>query len=264
MSDLSHPRFKFMEKEVLNEAQMHARKLNAVEIGSGDGQFGNSLYRKINGKIRLFSIDPHTKPDVFAGRYRRESAEKIGLGDRSADVVFGSWFFEYLKDRAKATSEIRRILRPGGKLVLVLHHPSAYDFRFHKKGTKSYEEYGKELERAFKLRDEKRLREITNQETYHPGHTKENKANRDLIELLPQSIKWRGWEILVAKVLEDVERKKLASKNTFENETQIKQWLNRNGFEVEKISELKYIRTGDHLAFNDYGGFGIVARKKSE
>jgi len=43
--------------------------------------------------------------------------EAIPLRDSSVDVVFSSFVFEHIKDRAAAVSEIHRVLRPGGHVV---------------------------------------------------------------------------------------------------------------------------------------------------
>ena len=48
---------------------------------------------------------------------REGGAEAIPAGDNSFDVVFASLSFMYVVDRAAATGEFARVLRPGGRLV---------------------------------------------------------------------------------------------------------------------------------------------------
>jgi SAM-dependent methyltransferase len=50
----------------------------------------------------------------------------LPFGDDDFDVVVGSLCLHYLEDWAGPLAELRRVLRPGGRLVLSVPHPSAY------------------------------------------------------------------------------------------------------------------------------------------
>jgi ubiquinone/menaquinone biosynthesis C-methylase UbiE len=52
------------------------------------------------------------------------------VADASIDIVVASLVFHYLKDWAEPLGELRRVLRPAGKVVLSTHHP-AWDWRNH-------------------------------------------------------------------------------------------------------------------------------------
>jgi SAM-dependent methyltransferase len=62
------------------------------------------------------------------------SAEKIPLPDASFDIVFSNAVLEHVQDVAAAMSEMRRVLKPGGELILGTHgvwpiHGEPYDYR---------------------------------------------------------------------------------------------------------------------------------------
>lgn len=61
------------------------------------------------------SEDPHGHRIDF----REAPAEKLPLDDDSADLVFAFDSIDHWRDRALGLREIRRVLRPGGRLVVV-------------------------------------------------------------------------------------------------------------------------------------------------
>lgn len=50
----------------------------------------------------------------------------LPFGDDAFDVVVASLCLHYLEDWAAPLAELRRVLRPGGRLVVSVPHPSAY------------------------------------------------------------------------------------------------------------------------------------------
>lgn len=50
--------------------------------------------------------------------------EKTGLPEVSFDLIVSQFGFEYA-DQSKAIAEISRLLRPGGRLAMVMHHPES-------------------------------------------------------------------------------------------------------------------------------------------
>ena len=73
---------------------------------------------------RRFGVDPLGDRYKAIYRYpegidvRRAYAESLPFPDRSFDVVFCSNCIDHVTDPVKAISEIERVLRPGGRLVL--------------------------------------------------------------------------------------------------------------------------------------------------
>ncbi len=54
----------------------------------------------------------------------------LPFDDGSFDTVVASLVLHYLQDWAAPLGELRRVLRPGGRLVLSVPHPSAYLFNY--------------------------------------------------------------------------------------------------------------------------------------
>jgi len=98
-----------------------------VEIGIGSGL---NLPFYPPAAERVIGLDPSRRLLAMA-RARREraapvdllegSAEAIPLDDASADTVVTTWTLCSIPDAARALGEMRRLLRPGGRLLFVEH-----------------------------------------------------------------------------------------------------------------------------------------------
>ncbi|GAA1772012.1 class I SAM-dependent methyltransferase [Nocardioides hankookensis] len=53
-------------------------------------------------------------------------AEPLPFADAEFDDVVASLVLHYLEDWSSALAELRRVLRPGGRLLVSVNHPSAY------------------------------------------------------------------------------------------------------------------------------------------
>jgi ubiquinone/menaquinone biosynthesis C-methylase UbiE len=99
-----------------------------LEIGFGSGL---NLPFYPSGVRQLYALDPATVgrrlaaerladspfPVEFVGLY----GEAIPLHDASVDAVVSTWTLCSIRDPAKALGEMRRVLRPGGRLHFVEH-----------------------------------------------------------------------------------------------------------------------------------------------
>jgi ubiquinone/menaquinone biosynthesis C-methylase UbiE len=98
-----------------------------LEIGIGSGM--NLPFYPPGSEI--FGLDPSpqllTRTRRKAESVRREvqlltgSAEQIPLADRSVDTIVSTWTACSIPDVATALGEMRRVLRPGGRLLFVEH-----------------------------------------------------------------------------------------------------------------------------------------------
>lgn len=96
--------------------------LEAVDLGCGAG----SVTRQLSALgARVIGIDP-SRDAVEAARvegggpdYRVGSAEATGLSAATADLVVFSKSLHHVPDVEGALAEARRILRPGGRLVVI-------------------------------------------------------------------------------------------------------------------------------------------------
>ena len=69
--------------------------------------------------IEIAEAQSAAHPHAERIEFRQGSAEAIPVEERNADVVFAFDSFDHWQDVDRALSEIRRILRPDGELVVV-------------------------------------------------------------------------------------------------------------------------------------------------
>jgi SAM-dependent methyltransferase len=93
----------------------------ALDVGCGEGRFCRML--KARG-IKAVGIDPteellrHARQRDPSGDYRLGRAEQLALADRSFDLVVSYLTLIDIQDIGAAISEIARVLRPGGTLLI--------------------------------------------------------------------------------------------------------------------------------------------------
>jgi SAM-dependent methyltransferase len=98
-----------------------------VEIGPGTG--ANLRYYRPGTRLVAVEPNPHMHPALRAAAARRGidlevravGAEATGLPDASVDAVVSTLVLCTVPDPAAAVAEVRRILRPGGRFVVVEH-----------------------------------------------------------------------------------------------------------------------------------------------
>ncbi len=99
-----------------------------LEVGMGSGL---NLPHYGAGVTRLIALEPSqglrdkaAKPIALA-RFPVEfiglNAEEIPLDDRAVDTVLSTWTLCTIADAPKALAEIRRVLKPDGRLIFVEH-----------------------------------------------------------------------------------------------------------------------------------------------
>lgn len=106
---------------------------SVLDIGTGTGLVARSLAAKVGKKGSVVGIDVSPAMlslahELSAGlgniSYLLEPAEALVFKDESFDLVTLSEVLTYLLDPESALREIRRVLRPKGRLVLSLHRRS--------------------------------------------------------------------------------------------------------------------------------------------
>jgi ubiquinone/menaquinone biosynthesis C-methylase UbiE len=100
-----------------------ARPLTIVDLGSGIGRLTPALARTFGGPV--YGVEPSAKMREIAeaaphlgAEYRAGEAARIPLDDGVADAVLMFMSFHHVPDRAAAAIEIRRVLRPGGRVLV--------------------------------------------------------------------------------------------------------------------------------------------------
>lgn len=63
------------------------------------------------------------------GSFRTADAERLDFADNSFDVVYSHGVLHHTPDTAGAIKEVHRVLKPGGKAVVMLYHRDSYNYR---------------------------------------------------------------------------------------------------------------------------------------
>ena len=114
------------------------RMLELLGVDSGDvlvdlacGAGGPGLWAAQHSGAQLIGIDPSPAAVTAAGERARRAGlsersrftagtfERTGLAGQAADAVMSVDAFQYAPDKHAAIAELARILRPGGRLVLI-------------------------------------------------------------------------------------------------------------------------------------------------
>ena len=97
----------------------------SLDVGCGTGLLLGRLHRTVRG-ARLAGVDPvpemlslaHRRLPLPAADLRGAAAERLPFADGSFDAVVSASVFHYVRQPEAALRETRRVLRPGGRLVL--------------------------------------------------------------------------------------------------------------------------------------------------
>lgn len=63
------------------------------------------------------------------GAFRVADAERLEFPDNSFDLVYSHGVLHHTPDTAAAVREIHRVLRPGGRAMVMLYHRNSYNYR---------------------------------------------------------------------------------------------------------------------------------------
>ena len=104
-----------------------------VDVGCGTGAVTRFSAEKLGASGNVIGIDVNegmlrvaqSLPEVVGApiEWRQESVYDLSLDDESADVVLCAQMLQFLPDRPKALSEMRRILKTGKSLYISLWSP---------------------------------------------------------------------------------------------------------------------------------------------
>jgi SAM-dependent methyltransferase len=113
-----------------------AQGLRVLEIGCGLGTDGAQFARagaKYTGiDLTEASIELARKRFELAGlrgEFHIADAEQLDFPDNSFDLVYSHGVLHHTPDTAGAVREIHRVLKPGGRAIVMLYHRGSYNYR---------------------------------------------------------------------------------------------------------------------------------------
>lgn len=96
----------------------------ALDIGCRDGHFSKKLIAK---GYQVTSIDLMPK---YEHGMKVDANDPLPFADASFDVIWFSEVIEHLKDPAFTISELRRVLRPGGMILVTTPNRDFWFYKF--------------------------------------------------------------------------------------------------------------------------------------
>jgi len=113
-----------------------ARGLKVLEIGCGLGtdgaQFAEAGADYTGVDLTDAAVDLARKRfELFdlTGSFQTADAENLEFADESFDLVYSHGVLHHTPDTAKAIREVYRVLRPGGRAIVMLYHRDSYNYR---------------------------------------------------------------------------------------------------------------------------------------
>lgn len=101
-----------------------------LDVGTGEGQIARRLIAAGGGDAEtVVGVDPTTAQTVEAARrgggphYVRAPADTLPFPDNAFDAVLACLVYEHIEAMDASMAETARVLRPGGRFVLMLNHP---------------------------------------------------------------------------------------------------------------------------------------------
>ena len=110
--------------------------LRVLEVGCGLGTDGarfaraGAIYTGVDLTEAAVSLARRRfELEGLPGEFRVSDAERLDFPDESFDLVYSHGVLHHTPDTARAVREIHRVLRPGGRAVVMLYHRDSYNYR---------------------------------------------------------------------------------------------------------------------------------------
>jgi len=100
---------------IADELQALGEGATVLDLGCGEGRYLRHLAAQFP-KLRFVGVDPGAAEKD--GEIRRGSASRIPLADASVEAAYTWIVLQHVADLAYALRELRRVLKPGGVLVI--------------------------------------------------------------------------------------------------------------------------------------------------
>ena len=113
-----------------------AKDLSVLEVGCGLGtdgaQFAKAGARYTGIDLTDAAVElAKRRFELFdlPGTFRVADGERLDFPDNSFDLIYSHGVLHHTPDTAAAVREIHRVLRPGGRAVVMLYHRNSYNYR---------------------------------------------------------------------------------------------------------------------------------------
>lgn len=113
-----------------------ARGLKVLEIGCGLGTDGAQFAKAGADYTGVDLTDAavelaRRRFELFElpGTFQTADAENLSFADDSFDLVYSHGVLHHTPDTAKAIREVHRVLRPGGRGIVMFYHRNSYNYR---------------------------------------------------------------------------------------------------------------------------------------
>ncbi|HEY0385012.1 MAG TPA: class I SAM-dependent methyltransferase [Pyrinomonadaceae bacterium] len=113
-----------------------ARGLRVLEIGCGLGTDGaqfakaGAIYTGVDLTEAAIEL-ARRRFELFGlpGKFQTADAENLDFPDNSFDLIYSHGVLHHTPDTERAVREVHRVLRPGGRAVVMLYHRDSYNYR---------------------------------------------------------------------------------------------------------------------------------------
>jgi ubiquinone/menaquinone biosynthesis C-methylase UbiE len=119
-------------RELVERARPIGPSDRILDLGCGTGIVARVLRERLGGAARITGLDASpamvemaksVTPDID---FREGNAMALPFGDHSFDLVVSHQMLQFVPDRALALREARRVLSPGGRLLLSTWRPRTH------------------------------------------------------------------------------------------------------------------------------------------
>lgn len=111
------------------------RDKTVLEIGCGNGADGTlfaqhgAVYTGVDlTEAAVASARRHFDVLGLKGKFQIENAEHLTFPDENFDFVYSYGVLHHSADPSKAFSEVHRVLKPGGRAVLMVYHKHSFNY----------------------------------------------------------------------------------------------------------------------------------------
>lgn len=111
------------------------KEKHVLEIGCGNGADG-VMWAQNGGRYTgvdltdaaVVAARKHFDALGLEGRFEVQNAEKLTFADESFDIVYSHGVLHHTQNPRRAFAEVHRVLKPGGRAILMLYHKSSFNY----------------------------------------------------------------------------------------------------------------------------------------